>query len=237
MMYKPGKEMIIADTLSRAYLTDKDTNKNQMNDEIEGFVHAVINRIPVSEEGLEQIRKETARDETMQTLRSTIRSGCPETRKQASSTIQDFWNYRDELTEVQGILLKQDKIIIPPSLREKMLEKIHQSHFGMEKCNRRAMDIIFWPQMNEQIKAVVSKCNTCQEYQMSNPKEPMVHVPVPSRPWEMVATDLFQWEQSNYMVVVDYYSKYIEVAKLETTTSRTIVNLCEAWYSRCCEKR
>ena len=52
MMYKPGNEMIIADTLSRAYLTDKDTNKNQMNDEIEGFVHAVINRIPVSEEGL-----------------------------------------------------------------------------------------------------------------------------------------------------------------------------------------
>ena len=126
-MCKPGKEMIIADTLSRAYLTDKDTNKNQMNDEIEGFIHALINRITVSEEGLEQIKKETARDETMQTLRSTIRTGWPETRKQVSSTIQDFWNYRDELTEAQGILLKQDKIIIPPSLREKTLEKIH--HF------------------------------------------------------------------------------------------------------------
>ena len=143
MMYKPGKEVIIADALSRAYLTDKDTNKNQTNDEIEGFVHAVINRIPVSEEGLEQIRKETARDETMQTLRSTIRTGWPETRKQVSSTIQEFWNYRDELTKVQGILLMQDKIIIPPSLREKMLQKIHQSHFGMEKWKRRARDIIF----------------------------------------------------------------------------------------------
>ena len=68
MRYKPGKEMIIADTLSRAYLTDKDINNDQMNDEIEGFVHAVVNRIPVSEEGLEQIRKEIARDETMQIL-------------------------------------------------------------------------------------------------------------------------------------------------------------------------
>ena len=224
MTYKPGKEMIIADTLSRAYLTDKDTNNDQMNDEIEGFVHAVVNRIPVSEEGLEQIRKETARDETMQLLTSTIRTGWPETRKQVSSTIQDFWNYRDELTEIQGILLKQDKIIIPSNLRKTMLEKIHQSHLGMEKCKRRTRDIMFWPQMNEQIEAVVSKCETCQEYQMSNPKEPMVQAPIPSRPWQMVATDLFMWEQNNYMVVVDYYSRYIEVAKLENTTSRTVVN-------------
>ena len=82
MTYKPGKEMIIADTLSRAYLTGKGTNNNQMNDETEGFVHAVINRIPVSEEGVEQIRKETALDETMQILTSTIRTGWPETRKQ-----------------------------------------------------------------------------------------------------------------------------------------------------------
>ena len=132
MRYKPGKEMIIADTLSRAYLTDKDINNDQMNDEIEGFVHAVVNIIPVSEEGLEQIRKEIARDETMQILTSTIRTGWPETRKQVSCTIQDFWNYRDELTEIQGILLKQDKIIIPSNLRKTILEKIHQSHLGME---------------------------------------------------------------------------------------------------------
>ena len=43
----------------------------------------------------------------------------------------------------------------------------------MEKFKRRARDIFFWPRVNEQIKAVVSKCETCQEYQMSNPKEPM----------------------------------------------------------------
>jgi hypothetical protein len=40
----------------------------------------------------------------------------------------------------------------------------------------------------------------------------------------MVATDLFQWEQNNYLVVADYYSRYIEVVKLENTTSRAVVN-------------
>ncbi|CAB4034557.1 Hypothetical predicted protein, partial [Paramuricea clavata] len=95
-------------------------------------------------------------------------------------------------------------------MRGKMLERIHESHMGIEKSKRRARDIMFWPRMNEQIEAVVSKCQTCQEYQMSNPKEPMVQGTIPSRPWEMVATDLFQWEQNNYLVVADYYSRYIE---------------------------
>ncbi len=233
MKYKPGKEMIIADTLSRAYLTDEDSSQNsQMDDELEGYVHTVVNRIPASAEGLEQIRKETASDETMKTLAATIRRGWPESRKQVPNDIQDFWNYRDELSEVEGILLKQDRIIIPPNLRVKMLEKIHQSHFGMEKCKRRARDIMFWPRMNEQIETVVSKCDTCQALQMSNPKEPMVQAPIPSRPWEIVATDLFQWEQNNYMVVVDYYSRYIEIARLENTTSKTVVNHTKSIFAR-----
>ncbi len=233
MKYKPEKEMIIADTLSRAYLTDEDSSQNsQIDDELEGYVHTVVNRIPASAEGLEEIRKETASDETMKTLTATIRRGWPESRKQVPNDIQDFWNYRDELSEVEGILLKQDKIIIPPNLRVKMLEKIHQSHFGMEKCKRRARDIMFWPRMNEQIGTVVSKCDTCQEYQMSNPKEPMVQAPIPSRPWEIVATDLFQWEQNNYMVVVDYYSRYIEIARLENTTSKTVVNHTKSIFAR-----
>ncbi|CAB3995505.1 Transposon Ty3-I Gag-Pol poly [Paramuricea clavata] len=48
----------------------------------------------------------------------------------------------------------------------------------------------------------------------------------------MVVTDLFQWEQNNYLVVADYYSRYIEVVKLETTTSRTVVNHMKSVFTR-----
>ena len=58
---------------------------------------------------------------------------------------------------------------------------------------------------------------------MFQPKRTDVAVPLPTRPWEMVATDLFQWEQINYMVVEDYYSRYVEIARLEATRSQTIV--------------
>jgi ribosomal protein L32 len=53
-------------------------------------------------------------------------------------------------------------------MRGKMLERIHESHMGIEKSKRRARDIMFWPRMNEQIEAIVSKCKTCQEYQRTH---------------------------------------------------------------------
>ena len=139
-----------------------------MTEELECYVHTVTSRMPVSEERLGQIKKETATDQTIKTLFSTIGRGCPETRKQTPCEIYDYWNYRDELSEVDGILLKQDKIIIPLSMRGNMLERIHESHMGIEKSKRRARDIMFWPRMNEQIKAVVSKCKTCQAYQRTH---------------------------------------------------------------------
>lgn len=141
--------MIIADTLSRAYLTDNDVDSSQINEELECYVHTVTSKVPVSEERLEQIKKETVMDQTMKTLSATILSGWPETRKQTPCEIQDYWNYRDELSEIDGILFKQDKIIIPPNMREKMLERIHESHMGIEKSKRRARDIMFWPKMTE----------------------------------------------------------------------------------------
>lgn len=135
--------------------------------------------------------------------------------------------------KTSGIIeMKQDRIIIPPKMRNEMLTRIHENHMDMERCKRRARDIIFWPRMNEQIDAVVSKCKTCQEHQMSNQKEPMMQTPMPTRPWQMVATDLFQWEQKDYMVVVDYYSRYVEIAKMEETRSQTIVNHTKSIFAR-----
>ena len=72
-----------------------------------------------------------------------VETGETETRKQTPCKIYDYWNYRDKLSEEDGILLKQDKIIIPLSMRGNMLERIHKSHMGIEKSKRRARDIMF----------------------------------------------------------------------------------------------
>ena len=58
-----------------------------------------------------------------------------ETKKQTPKDVQDFWNYRDEISEADGILLKGEKIIAPQKMRNEMLARVHDSHMGMERSS------------------------------------------------------------------------------------------------------
>ena len=104
-----------------------------------------------------------------------------------------------------------------------MLEIIHSSHLGMVKCKLRARDVLFWPQMGKDIEQVVSKCHICLECQPSNPREPMISEKPATRPWESISTDLLTWEGEDYLLVVDSYSHFIEIACLSNTTSQTVI--------------
>ena len=51
----------------------------------------------------------------------------------------------------------------------------------------------------------------------------MIPSRIPSKPWEIVATDMFTWDKSEYLIVVDYHSRYVEVAKLPDTKSTIVI--------------
>ena len=103
---------------------------------------------------------------------------------------------------------------------------------GVEKSKRRARDILYWPGMNGQIEEMILKCSTCLEYRPSNQKEPLVSQPTPVMPWDTVATDPFHWQNSDYLLVVDYLSRFFEVSKLPDTKSSTIVTYMKSIFTR-----
>ena len=117
---------------------------------------SVLNRIPVSKDKLETIREETSKDPTMKIPLTVIREGWPHSRQHTPNEIHEFWNYRDEMSEIDGVIMKGDGIVIPTTLRSEMLVRIHDSHMGIEKCRRRARNVIFWPRTNEQISDLIS---------------------------------------------------------------------------------
>lgn len=97
-----------------------------------------------------------------------------------------------------------------------MLDKINDSHLGEENCTQRARGIIFRPDLTNDIKKKVLNCPVCLEHKNSDVKEPMLPNQVPNRPWEVVANDLFHWNDTGYVGVVGLYSRYLEVDKLTT---------------------
>ena len=133
LLYKPGKEMILADTLSRAYI--KGTPDSDLEEDLVCAVSLVMDNLPVLDPKLKAICDATEKDPTMTKLRDTIRRGWPEQRLETPQELRVYWNFQEELSEAQGIILKGDKIVIPVSLQKEMLEKIHSSHImSMVKC-------------------------------------------------------------------------------------------------------
>ena len=229
LTHLPGKAIPLADTLSRKSLPD---TYPHLSEGMDIQVHGVISNIPMSDQKMTLIRQHTESDSQLILLRKTILDGWPDNRKDCPASICDFWNYRDELTYVDGMILKGQRILIPTDCRKIMLEKIHTGHFGVEKCLQRARDIMFWPNMTSQITDLVLKCPICLERRNSNCKEPMVPSTIPDRPWQVLATDLFTWNDTEYVLLVDYYSKYFEVSRLTNAKSLTVVNKLKSFMSR-----
>ena len=58
---------------------------------------------------------------------------------QWAKALKPYYHFRAEITEIEGVLIKGTKVIVPINLQKEMLEKIHQGHLGIEKCQQRVI--------------------------------------------------------------------------------------------------
>ena len=232
VQFVPGKLMFIADTLSRAYLNETVQDQRDLNEDIEIMVHSFIQEIPASPERLTQLKEETARDETLQALKTQLAEGFPTHRKALNPVLAPYWNIRNDLSEAEGLLFNGKQLIIPKALQSSVLDLIHESHLGIEKCKARARSTVYWPGMSRDIHDTVAKCPICLTHRHKNQKEPMIPHSIPDRPWQKLGSDVFEHKGKPYLVVVDYYSKFIETALMRDKTAGTIVTHMKSIFAR-----
>ena len=228
LQYRPGKEMYLADTLSRAYLP---LDKQEVDTTEFESINAVDD-MPISGERIKELQEHTEADETLQEVRETIQHGWPENKSDVSINVSVYFDIRDELTVQNGLIFKGNRIVIPKTLRKFMMENIHASHIGVEGCLRRARESLFWPAMNAEIKDYIQRCETCRTYEHKQQKEPIVAHSVPLRPWAKIGTDLMTFQNRNYLVTVDYYSNFWEVDYLDDTRSETVIHKLRSQFAR-----
>ena len=142
--HKPGKEIPVADTLSRLYLNDVDDT----HEAFDAQVHLVVTSLPVSDQKMLDLQASTASDPDMQQLIAVIKEGWPDDRNSCPPLVKPFWNYRDELSLMEGLVFKGERIVIPVALRKDMLKQVRVGHMGMVKGKNRANEVMFWPNKN-----------------------------------------------------------------------------------------
>lgn len=228
--YVPGKYMYAADTLSRAYIEGEPGFGCPADMEV--MVHSLVTNLAFNAASLGEIKRATAEDQVLQRLRNIIKSGWPAKCSAVSADIKPYWHLRDELIEAEDLLFAGDRIIIPVHLRPQIINLIHESHLGCDKNKSRARNIVYWPGISKDITEVVDKCAICLKYRASNLKEPLMPHPVPEYPWQKVGMDIMTIKGHDYLVVVDYFSKYPEVAKMEYKTAACVILHLKSIFAR-----
>ena len=108
------------------------------NTEIETESINMLHYVPISEERLAQIQQETAKDEDLDALREVIRKGWPENRNETPVCVQPYFSFSDELSVQNGLIFKGERIVVPHTLRQELLNSVHSGHIGIQGCMRRA---------------------------------------------------------------------------------------------------
>ena len=232
LKFKPGKEQFIADTLSRAYLINNDSKSN-FDSEIESQVCLLKFKINATDEKYEKIKQATKCDQELIILREYIIKGWPKKIKDVNDNVKIYYKYKDTFQIADDLIYKDNRLFVPSLLRKEILSKIHYSHLGINKSKSLLRESFFWPNMSKQLENLIKNCMTCKKFERNKYSEPMIPHNIPNGPWKKVGCDIFYLCGKTYLLVVDYFSKFIEIAELlDSSSTKQVVLKLKSIFAR-----
>ena len=210
----PGSTNSAADAVSRYPSPAGEINLLDANDHIETAIIAAMKHQTHSCLSLswESLALATEADADLQTLLQFIHSGFPEDCP-PSPVVKSFWRYRDALYESDGVVMYEDRVVVPSALRSQALSTFHAAHQGVSTMESRARQLVFWPGMTADFDRIRTNCRDCTTNAPSQPKLPPAPYDPSSTPFEKIVADFFQCVGQHYLVVADRLSGWPEVFK------------------------
>ncbi|XP_060085398.1 uncharacterized protein K02A2.6-like [Ylistrum balloti] len=209
-----------ADALSRLPLTSQ---KEEPPDPDAIFYTTQVEKLPVSET---QIRRDTSRHPILSQVLDLVNQGQSLPK---SESFKPYKNRQQELTSHQGCLMFGNRVVIPPSLRDKVLE----GHAGIVRTKSLARSYVWWPGIDSDIENQCATCSECQHH-LAKPKTAPVHPwDFPSSPWERLHADFAgPFKGHMYLILVDAHSKWPEVVRMASTTSSHTIDVLRNTFAR-----
>ncbi|KAK3100621.1 hypothetical protein FSP39_022706 [Pinctada imbricata] len=232
ILYRSTKKHGNADTLSRLPLNSQELSDTSENAEIDALYISQLEHFPVSSK---IIQRETTKDVLLSKVHNFVTNGWPT--NSDSKEFDPYFSRRTEITPPPEYQMDHAlwgiRIIVPPSLRKKILKELHQGHIGIVKTKSLARSYVWWPGIDTDIENYCKKCEGCQLVKTAPQKAPIHPWEFPSQPWERIHID-FAGPFLNHMflIIVDAHSKWPEVVPMKKTTSTNTIDALRSIFAR-----
>ncbi|XP_054279051.1 uncharacterized protein K02A2.6-like [Macrosteles quadrilineatus] len=223
--YKKGSDISNADALSRLPCKNTEEDEGDIN-----FFSTTQLPITYKEIGLA-----TKFDPILSKVMEFTTNGWPSHVDDAA--LKNYTDKTMQLSTEKNCLLWGSRVIIPPTHRKEILILLHSEHPGESKMKALARSYVWWPKIDQEIEEMVKECKICQMTRKSATLAPLQPWSWPKHNWQIIHLDFAHYENKEFLIIVDSFSKWIEVFSMSTTTStKTIEKLrhCFAAYGLPC---
>ena len=237
VIHVSGKSIPASDAASRYPSSDDTLTENLATDPDLDFLAAL--RVDCVDEGLEdmviasaksnldnvravtwdRVKHETSTDIHMVKLMQLVANGFPAKAAELPLPLQPYWPSRDKLSVVDDVLMFENRIVIPPSLRKEVTASLHSAHQGVTSMGNRARATVFWPGISSSIEDTRQSCEPCDRMAPSQPFQPPISPIVPTMPFEAIAADYFELGGHYYLLTVDRFSNWPEVKQVKKSNN------------------
>ena len=224
--YKNTKVHSNADGLSRLPLKTEE-RAEEVVDPVNVFNMMQFEPLPIT---VDNVRRETQRDPVLSQVHEMVTKGWLSSHV---PVLDPFYARRDEITVHSGCLMWGIRVIVPPKLRPQVLEELHQGHLGVVKMKALARSYIWWPGIDKEIEETAKTCSGCQLMQAEPSTAPVHPWEWPSSPWQRIHIDFAgPFLGCMFLIVVDAHSRWLEIEKMDTTTSTKTIEKLQSLFAR-----
>ncbi|XP_031747556.1 uncharacterized protein K02A2.6-like [Xenopus tropicalis] len=217
LLYKPGKSILNADALSRLPLQIPDCSLPPLLEVL------MLESLPDSPLEATEIAHMTAKDPILSRVLNWVWRGWPN--EKLSEEFRPYTNRQHELSAHKGCLLWGSRVVIPQRGRKFVLDMLHAAHPGIVRMKALARSYVWWPRIDTDIEEAVHLCVTCQHSRHSPPAAPVFPWEITKKPWSRLHIDFAgPFQGKNFLVVVDSFSKWLEVILVSSQTSAVTIS-------------
>ncbi|XP_058448699.1 uncharacterized protein K02A2.6-like [Malaya genurostris] len=206
----------IADPLSRLPRFEECSTYDQNG---ESMLLTVLESATPSALRIEEIVEATVQDSELAAVKEALNTG------RWMDKLKHFLPFRAELSTVNEIVMRNDRIVAPINLRKRIMKLAHIGHPGIERMKQRIRSKVWWPNIDREVEKTVKSCLECQLVSNSVRSEPLCVRELPHQPWQILAMDLLGPLPSgdSILVVIDLYSRYRITEILRSTKTENII--------------
>ncbi|XP_051165706.1 uncharacterized protein K02A2.6-like [Leptopilina boulardi] len=221
--YLKGKDNGAADGLSR--LPRQVTSPIDESEDYFNFL--VEEKLPVS---AKEVRIHLRRDPVLSKILTYVRDGWP---NDVESELKAFSTRAHELAIDNDLLMWGYRLIIPSSLRPRLLKEIHSGHIGIVKMKSLARQYFWWPKLDAEIEDFGKRCRSCQSLSRSPEKAELIKFREAEFPFDRVHIDfLGPFHSKIFLLLIDAYSRWPEVIEMKHTDSEATIEVLREIFAR-----